>query len=93
MITDRISYTAYCAKLCYKYSSQSEEALQFRQKKVEPKIQNWVSTIASSLRAIYTTLFTKLVILAVNSEETKCLDVVKEEKVWEKEALSVTGRC
>ena len=33
------------------------------------------------------------VILAVHSEETTCQDVVKEEKVWEKEALSVTGRC
>ena len=75
------------------YSNQSVNGLQFAHQKVEPKIQNRVSTIASSKYAIYITHRAVFGILAVYSEETQCLDVVKEEKVWEKEALSVTGRC
>ncbi len=31
--------------------------------------------------------------LVTQKKKQQCLDVVKEEKVWEKEAPSVTGRC
>ena len=32
------------------------------------------------------------VILSIHTDRKTCLDEEKEEKVWEKEALSVTGR-